>query len=119
MCRWRASSGGLSISATESVRAKAVRGSAATIPGWIIKERLAECDKLPLLPCAITVKLPVAAVEEAPKITGVPAAPAAMLKGLAGFEVTPAGTPERLTCTVPINPFSGFTETVTAELVAP
>jgi hypothetical protein len=36
-------------------------------------------------------KFPVAAFAEAPKMTGVPA-PAATLKGLAGFEVTPAGS---------------------------
>jgi hypothetical protein len=37
------------------------------------------------------VKSPVVAFAEAPKTTGV-LAPAATLKGLAGFEVTPAGS---------------------------
>jgi hypothetical protein len=46
-------------------------------------------------------------------------APAATLKGLAGLEVTPAGSPFSATWTEPLKPFTGFTETSTAGLVAP
>jgi len=64
------------------------------------------------------VKLPAAALAEAPKMIGA-LAPAATLKGLDGFEVTPAGSELRVTWTEPEKPLSGFTETFTAELVAP
>jgi hypothetical protein len=41
------------------------------------------------------------------------------LNGLAGFDVTPAGTPAKLICTLPLNPFVPVTEMVTGALVAP
>jgi hypothetical protein len=63
-------------------------------------------------------KLPVATLEEAPKTTEV-LAPAATVKGLGGFEVTPAGRELRATWTTPAKPFRELTETLTAELVAP
>src|SRR5690242_21354235 len=37
--------------------------------------------------------------------------------GLAGFDVTPAGNPLSVTCTLPVNPLLGLIETFTAELV--
>ncbi len=46
-------------------------------------------------------------------------APEATLNGLEGFEVTAAGSALNATRTAPEKPFTGFTETVTAELVAP
>jgi hypothetical protein len=56
----------------------------------IATARLAECDRAPLVPCTEIVKFPVAALAEAPKTTEV-LAPAATVKGLTGFEVTPEG----------------------------
>jgi hypothetical protein len=46
-------------------------------------------------------------------------APAAMLKGLAGFDRTPLGKPASVTWTAPVNPFWPATETVMGALVAP
>lgn len=87
-------------------------------PACTVKDRLCECDSDPLVPCAEIVKFPVVALDEAPKTTDVLAS-ATMLNGLAGFEATPAGSPLRETCTFPVNPLLGFTETLTAELVPP
>jgi hypothetical protein len=42
-----------------------------------------------------------------------------MLKGLGGLEVTPAGRPVKVTCTEPVKPFRGLTESVTALLLMP
>ena len=63
-------------------------------------------------------KFPVAALDEAPKTTDA-LAPAATLNGLVGFEITPAGSPLKITCTLPVNPLFGLTETLTAELAPP
>jgi hypothetical protein len=63
---------------------------------------VAEWDKEPLAPWAVIVKFPVDAVGAAPKTT---LAADAMLKGLTGFETTPLGTPDSVTCTVPVKPF--------------
>ena len=70
------------------------------------------------MPCTEIVKFPSAALVEAPIITEV-LAPAATLKGLAGLDVTPAGSAMSDTCTEPVKPFVGLTETLTAGLVAP
>ena len=59
-----------------------------------------------------------AAFESAPKMMET-VAPTATVKGLGGFEVTPAGSVPSVTCTEPANPFSEFTERLTVELVAP
>lgn len=72
----------------------------------------------PLTPVAVTVKLPVPALEAAEKSTGA-LAPAATPKEPAGFETIPAGKPESETWTVPEKPFRAPTGTLTAELVAP
>lgn len=72
----------------------------------------------PLTPVAVTVKLPVPALEAAEKSTGA-LAPAATPKEPAGFETIPAGKPESETWTVPEKPFRAPTDTLTAELVAP
>lgn len=87
-------------------------------PACIVRLKLCECEKAPLVPCVEIVKLPVAALDEAPKTTDALAS-AAMLKGLAGFETTPEGSPLRVTCTLPVNPLLGFTEMFTAELLPP
>ena len=71
-----------------------------------------------MTPCAEIVKLPVAAFAATPKTTET-LAPAAMLNGLAGFDVTPAGRALSVTCTLPVKPLMGVTEKLTAELAAP
>jgi len=73
---------------------------------------------VPLAPCTEIVKFPVVALAEAPKITEV-LAPAATVKGLAGFEVTPVGIAVSVTWTAPVKPFTAFTEMLTEGLVAP
>jgi hypothetical protein len=45
--------------------------------------------------------------------------PAETLKGLIGFEMTPTGNPESVTCTEPVKPLSGLMDNVIAGLVAP
>ena len=70
------------------------------------------------MPCIEIVKFPVGAFAEAPKMTEV-LEPAATLKGLWGFEVTPTGRALSVTWTAPAKPFSAFTETLTEGLVAP
>lgn len=72
----------------------------------------------PLSPVAVIVKLPAPAVAAAEKMTGA-LDPAATLNGFEGFAATPAGKPESVIWTVPVNPLRGFTETLTAGLVAP
>jgi hypothetical protein len=67
---------------------------------------------------AIIVEFPVGAFGAAEKRTGA-LEPAATLNGLSGFEVTPTGNPETVTCTEPAKPLSGLTESITAELVDP
>jgi hypothetical protein len=61
---------------------------------------------------------PVAAFAVAPKMIWV-FAPDASVKGLAGLEMTPAGRPLSEICTLPVNPFSGLTETLRELFVAP
>ena len=73
---------------------------------------------MPLAPCTEIVKFPVVALAEAPKIREV-LAPAATVKGLAGFEVTPVGIAVSVTWTAPVKPFTAFTEMLTEGLVAP
>lgn len=72
----------------------------------------------PLAPVAVMVKLPVPAVEAAEKMTGA-LDPAATVNGVEGFAATPVGRPESVIWTVPVNPLRGFTEMLTAGLVAP
>jgi hypothetical protein len=64
------------------------------------------------------VKLPVTVFNAAPKTTET-LAPAAMLNGLAGFDVTPGGSPLSVTSTLPVNPLLGWTDKFTAELASP
>jgi hypothetical protein len=66
----------------------------------------------------VTVKLPVAVLAVAPNTTAW-LEPAETLKGVEGFELTPFGSPVRVTCTAPLNPFWAVTDKVTGELVAP
>jgi len=58
------------------------------------------------------------ALAAAPNTTEV-LVPAATPKGLAGFDVTPLGSPLRAICTVPLNPFAPLIETLMGVLVAP
>src|ERR1700675_3096896 len=118
MRRWRASPGGSSNAATASVRAYVVRGSGATVPACTARASVAEWDTEPLLPCAVIVKFPVAALDAAPKTRAV-LVPDAMLNGLAGFETTPLGTPASVTWIVPVKSFWPATETVIGALVPP
>jgi hypothetical protein len=80
--------------------------------------RFTEWESAPLVPWGEIVKFPVAAFAAAPKTTEM-LEPAATLKGLAGFEVTPEGSALSVTCTLPVNLLTGFTETPRAELVPP
>lgn len=57
---------------------------------------------------AATVKLPVPALADAEKMTGVFEL-AATAKGLAGLEVTPEGKPLSVICTMPEKPLTGVT----------
>jgi hypothetical protein len=61
-----------------------------------VSARVAECDKEPLPPWAVIVKLPVGAFVAAPK-TMATFAPDAMLNGLAGLVATPVGRPAKVT----------------------
>jgi len=61
---------------------------------------------------------PVGAFAATPKTTAV-LAPAATVKGLAGFEVTPAGSALSVTWTAFAKPLTGFMEILTAELAEP
>ena len=85
--------------------------------GCTASERVAECNNEPLLPRAVIVKLPVAAVGVAPRTRGV-FAPGATLSGPAGFDTTPVGRPVSVTCTAPAKPFWPLIEML-IELVAP
>src|SRR5260370_24460348 len=85
--------------------------------GCPASERVAECDNEPLLPRAVIMKLPVAAVDIAPRTMEV-FAPAAMLSGPAGFDTTPVGRPASVTWTAAVKPFWPLIEMV-IEPVAP
>jgi len=100
------------------VRAKVVRGTFAVTPLWMVMPRLAGWEREPLVPEAIMVKFPVLALGVAEKRTGV-LEPAAMLKGLAGLEMTPEGNPVNVTWTEPVKPLSGSMDKLTGGPVAP
>src|SRR5216683_3060866 len=70
------------------------------------------------MPCTVTLKFPVGALTAAPKTTGALVF-AGTVKGLAGFDSTPAGKPPSVICTTPLKPFCPFTEILSAEVVAP
>jgi hypothetical protein len=70
------------------------------------------------VPEAVIVKFPVLVLGAAEKRTGA-LEPAAILKGLAGLEMTPDGKPVQVTWTVPVKPLSGSTDKLTAGAVAP
>lgn len=80
--------------------------------------RSAGCEREPLVPTATIAEFPVEVFGAAEKRTGVLELPATV-KGLAGFEMTPAGIPVSVTWTEPVKPLSGLTDNFTAELVAP
>ena len=78
---------------------------------------VAECESEPLTPCAVIEKAPVGAVALAPTTNGT-LAPAATLNMPEGFVAKPEGRPLSVSCTEPLKPFCGATETVMRELVA-
>src|SRR5215472_610749 len=84
----------------------------------MVSARLRVCDSVPLVACADTVKSPFVALADAPNTTGV-LAPAAIVNGLVGLEVTPPGSAFKMICTLPLNPLLELMETLTAELVPP
>src|SRR5260370_4403490 len=88
------------------------------MPACTMSVRVAEWDSEPLLAWAVIMKLPVAALVEAPK-TKTAFAPDVMLNGLAGFDATPFGRPARVTWPAPVKPFWPATETVSGGPVAP
>jgi hypothetical protein len=73
-----------------------LRGNDELLLFCTVSERLAMCERLPLVPCAVIVKFPVAALAAAPNTTG-KFAPAATPNGLGGFDATPMGKPFRVT----------------------
>lgn len=83
-----------------------------------MRARFAGCESVLLLPVATIVEFPVEAFMAAENKTGV-LDPAETVKGLTGFEMTPAGKPVRVTWTEPVKPLSGFTDNIIAGLVAP
>ena len=72
----------------------------------------------PLDAVATTAKFPVFALTAAENAIGVVAVRLAT-KGLAGFELTPGGTPLKVTWTAPENPLAGATDRFAAGLVRP
>jgi hypothetical protein len=100
------------------VRTSVVRGSGGPTKACTARARVTECDREPLMPCAVIVKLPVAAFGSTPKTTRA-VAPVAILNWLAGFATTPFGTPARVTWTVPVNPFCAVTEIAIGAPVVP
>lgn len=80
--------------------------------------RFARWESEPLEAVATTVKLPVVASDAAENTTAVLEL-AATVKGLAGFELIPAGKPLNATWTVAENPPIGATDRFTAGLVTP
>jgi hypothetical protein len=83
----------------------------------MVRPRLAGWEREPLVPEAMMVKFPVLALGAAEKRTGA-LEPAAMLKGLAGLEMTPEGKPVNVTWTVPVKPLSGSMDKLTGGPVA-
>src|SRR5277367_1917297 len=84
----------------------------------MVRPRLAECESEPLVPSTVSVEFPVAVLMAAENRIGA-LEPAVTLKGLTGFDTTPAGKPLSVTWTVPVKPLSGSAESVTDVLVAP
>jgi hypothetical protein len=118
MWRWCGSPDGLSSAAVASVLAKLVRGTAGSAIASTANVKDAACDSPPLVPCAEIASLPAVAEAPTPKMieTGLPGA---TVNGLGGFVLTPAARPVKVTCTVPVNPFSAVTLTLTPELEEP
>jgi hypothetical protein len=84
----------------------------------MVRARFAGCESEPLLPVAIIVEFPVGAFTAAENRSGA-LEPADTVKGLTGFEMTPAGKPARVTRTEPVKPLRGLTDNIIAGLVAP
>src|SRR5579863_1079335 len=84
----------------------------------MVSESVEEWESDPLVACAERLNCPVAALGAAPTITET-GCPVPTENGLAGLLVTPAGIPESVTCTLPENPFTPFTLTLTGALELP
>jgi hypothetical protein len=84
----------------------------------MVNDKAVEWESEPLVACAEMLNWPVAALAEAPTITET-GCPVLTEKGLAGLLVTPPGIPESVTCTLPENPFTPFTLTLTGPLELP
>ena len=84
----------------------------------MVSDSVAEWESEPLVACAEMLNCPVAALGAAPTITET-GCPVLTEKGLVGLLVAPAGIPESVTCTLPVNPFAPFTLTLTGELELP
>jgi len=110
--------GGLSATATVSVRTKPVRGSAGRFEATIASVIVMEWESAPLMACAETVKFPMAAFSAAPKTTDA-AVPGTAVKGLAGLEVTPGGRSANVIWTAEVKPLCGEMEKDIAELASP
>src|ERR1051325_1646371 len=84
----------------------------------IVRPRGAVCVRLPLVPVAVRLVVPVVALLAALKSKEM-LAPMLTVKGDDVFSVAPTGSELRATCTCPENPFSGVTLTLIALLVLP
>ena len=70
------------------------------------------CDSIPDDPESVTVALPAAALEEAVSVVFC-AVPGERLR-VAGLAVTPVGSPDNVTATIPENPLIGLAVTLTS-----
>jgi hypothetical protein len=84
----------------------------------MVRARFAGCESEPLVPVATIVEFPIEVFVAAENRTAA-LEPAETVKGLTGFEMTPAGKPVRVTWTEPVKPLSGLIDNVIAGLVAP
>jgi hypothetical protein len=84
----------------ETVREKSGTGAAETASATV-----AEWLRVPEEPVSVTVALPVAAAEAAVSVTFC-AVPGVNVS-VAGFAVTPVGSPVTATATIPVKPFAG------------
>src|SRR5260370_20852051 len=84
----------------------------------MVNENGAEWEREPLVAWAEILNCPGAAFGDAPIIKAA-GCPTLAENGLAGLLVTPVGTPAKVTCTVPENPFKLVTLTLTGALELP
>ena len=82
-----------------------------------VKATVAVCVKVPEVPVKVTVALPTVAFAAAVSVT-LCAVPGVSVS-VAGFAVTPVGSPLMVTITVAVNPFVGTASTLTDFPVLP